>query len=222
MRIVDGGEVDVKNMEKAFQELNFAVIKLFDVDINQLHAIIRAASELKAPSSIKAIAFYFAGHGGSRSNKIPFVMTNDESTMTVQDIVTPFYPANAQHLKDMKHLFFFDVCLGLELDPGVRDDSSSTRNVPKLNFRVPSHGNTLTAFANSIGFKVRGDLKEGGYWTRFLSKNIVKDQDIYLVLADTWTDTVQFTSERGQGVQGPSITACMGRFNLRRKFFPDI
>ena len=82
--------------------------------------------------------------------------------------------------------------------------------------------NTLTAFANSIGFKVRGDLKEGGYWTRFLSKNIVKDQDICLVLADTWTDTVQFTSERGQGVQGPSITACMGRFNLRRKFFPDI
>ena len=214
MSAVDGGKVDAKNMEEAFQELNFAVIKLLDVDINQLHAIIKAAaSKLQAPSSIKATAVYFAGHGGSNSDK-PFVVTKESAKMTVQDIVSPFYPVSAPH---GKHLFFFDICLGLKVDPGVRDESSSTRDMPKLNL-IPSHGNTLVAFANSIGFKVRGDQKEGGYWTRFLRKNIVKDQDIYMVLADTWTQTVQFTSKTGdQGVQGPSINACMGRFNLRRK-----
>ena len=103
--------------------------------------------------------------------------------MTVQDMVSPFYPANnAPHGKDMKHIFFFDICLGLKLDPGVRDESSSTRHTPKLNL-IPSHGNTLVAFANSIGFKVRGDHQKGGYWTRFLKDNIVKDQDIYMVLS---------------------------------------
>ena len=55
MSVVDGDEVDAKNMEEAFQELNFAVIKLLDVDINQLYAIITATAKLQVPSSIHSI-----------------------------------------------------------------------------------------------------------------------------------------------------------------------
>ena len=55
MSVVGGDEVDAKNMEEAFQELNFAVIKLLDVDINQLYAIITATAKLQAPSSVHSI-----------------------------------------------------------------------------------------------------------------------------------------------------------------------
>ena len=58
MSVVGGDEVDAKNMEEAFQELNFAVIKLLDVDINQLYAIILSQlqhAKLQAPSSVHSI-----------------------------------------------------------------------------------------------------------------------------------------------------------------------
>ena len=215
---VEGADADVTNMTKTFKELGFAVLKEEDVNRTELQAIVKAASEYpyitEAPSC-KVIAFYFAGHGNSESRRALMVLKGGDKYF-VEDVVSLFYPVNTKQMKHLKRLFFFDMCLGSERDQGVRKDDVT---VPLLEYAVPAKGNSLVAFATTIGYYVRGD-NNGGFWTRFLHKNLLKDQDIFSVLADTWEETVRFTTdyERNRQIQGPSLTACMGHLNLRREY----
>ena len=224
MTSASGGELDADNMETAFQELNFAVLKEIDISRENLLGLIEVASEYpynEECPSCKVIAFYFAGHGGCNTeNKKPYLKATG-GQLDVEAITSSFYPANTEQLGDMKRLFFFDMCLGEKSDHGTRDDDEplDAMQPPVLEYALPAQGNILVAFSGTIGYKVRGDASLGGYWTRFLHKNIRKDLDIFLVLADTWNETVQYTSEITKQhakpkLQGPSVNACMGRLNL--------
>ena len=226
MKSAKGAQQDADNMEKAFQALNFAVLKEIDISLENLRGLIEVASteypyNEECPSC-KVIAFYFAGHGGCNTDdKKPYLRATG-GRLDVEAIISPFYPANAEQLGDMKRLFFFDMCLGKITDHGTRDDDDDEppdAQPPVLEYSLPAQGNILVAFSGTIGYKVRGDTSLGGFWTRFLHNNIRKNQDIFLVLADTWNETVQYTStlteQRGKPMlQGPSVNACMGRLNL--------
>ena len=218
---VKGAGVDVRNMEETFKKLGFVVLKKQDVNHTELQSIVKAASEypyITESPSCKVVAFYFAGHGNSESQRALMVLKGGDQYF-VEDVVSLFYPVNTKQMKHLKRLFFFDMCLGSERDQGVRKNNVT---VPLLEYAVPAKGNSLVAFATTIGYYVRGD-NNGGFWTQFLYKNLLKDQDIFSVLADTWEETVRFTTEYerspsiNQQVQGPSLAACMGHLNLRRK-----
>ena len=230
MTSAKGGQLDADNMEKAFQALNFAVLKEKDISRENLLGLIEAAAEytyLDDCPSCKAIAFYFAGHGGCKTeNKKPYLKATD-GQFDVEDVTSPFYPDKAEQLGNMKRLFFFDMCLGKKDDLGTRDDDDdddepiedAQPSIVEYALRLPAQGNILVAFSGTLGYRVRGDTDKGGHWTRFLHKNIRKDLDIFLVLADTWNETVRYTStltdQHGKPMlQGPSVNACMGRLNL--------
>ena len=70
MREVDGGKNDADNMEKAFQSLNFVVLKELDPNRQKFLALITAAARLPyrgddthEATGCQVIAVYFAGHG---------------------------------------------------------------------------------------------------------------------------------------------------------------
>ena len=232
MTAAGGAELDTTNMEGAFSKhgngLGFAVLKETDLSRAELRALLKSAAKFpyrsKVPS-LKVICFYYAGHGGGNveSNQ-PFIEAGDSTTLHVQEIVKQFYPINTPNMPvDIQRLFFFDMCLGTNDDFGVtlRASGISTRNLPAID-AVPAQGNCLVAFATSFNYTSGGDKKEGGFWTRFLHQNITKDQDIFEMLADTWEQTVGFTNKLARElgtpeIQGPSLTACMGHLNLKRK-----
>ena len=219
-----GTDVDAENMKKVALTLGFAVLEKTSPNRRQFRALVKAAKDytfISEARSCKVIFFYYAGHGGSDSYEKPFLLTSD-SNLNVEEIVSPLEPANAPDLKDLRRLFFFDMCLGPLEDPGKRAPRKRT-SLPVLKHAVPAKGNCLVAFSSSIGYAVRGDCDEGGYWTRHLIKYLDKDMDIHVVLAKTWKDTVIFTSKLTKikcipQVQGPSFFSCMGPLNLTCKF----
>ena len=216
-----GAKIDAENMKKVASTLGFAVREIISPSHDQLRAVVRRVKKYrfihKAPSC-KAIIFYYSGHGGSNSTNLkPFVLTREKS-LYVENIVSPLDPINAPGLKHIKRLFFFDMCQVLRVDPKRRAPSASAQ--PVLKYAVPAKGNSLIAFAGSIGYAVRGDALDGGYWTRHLIKYLDKDMDIHIVLAKTWKDTVKFTSNwtDPDEVQGPTFFSCMGPLKLTCKF----
>ena len=228
MKDVLGATIDARNMEEVALELDFAVVKIPSPNASrrQLRAMVEAVREFsfvsKAPSC-KVILFYYAGHGGSDANKQPFVLTSD-SRLNVEEIVSPLEPGSAPNLKDLRRLFFFDMCLGSLSDPGIRALQPKPTTLPVLKYAVPTKGNCLVAFSGSIGYAVRGDGVHGGYWTRHLFENLKENVDIHVVLAKTWKKTVKFTSELTKEkkipqVQGPSFFSCMGPLNLKCKLY---
>ena len=219
-----GTDNDVENMKGAFENLQFAVIRKEVARLDVVRAIVVAAAEypyiLEVPSC-EIIALYYAGHGSSKGGR-PLVVIRKGEEYFVEDIVSPFYPMNAPNLKNIKRLFFFDMCLGEKVDTGIRKLVKAKPLPPILKHAVPAKGNCLVAFANSVGFESRGTKDKGGFWTRYLYKNITEDMEIHEVLAKTHDDTINDPvlqeQVQNKNIQGPFWTTCMGRLNLRRKF----
>ena len=217
-----GTDKDVENVKNAFESLQFAVMKKDIAHLDDFRAIVKAAAEylyIVEEPSCKVIAVYYAGHGNSKGGR-PVVVIRDGEEHFVEDIVSPFYPMNAPNLKNIKRLFFFDMCLGDQVDAGSRKFVKSKPLLPFLKHAVPAKGNCLVAYANSVGFESRGS-KDGGFWTRHLYKNITDDMEIHEVLAKTHDDTVNDRDlqlrVQDKNIQGPFWTTCMGRLNLKRK-----
>ena len=218
-----GTDEDVENMKAAFESLKFAVIKKDIARLDDFRAIVKAAAEypyIVEEPSCKVIALYYAGHGDSKDGR-PFVKIRElGEEYFVEDIVSPFYPMNAPNLKNIKRLFFFDMCLGDQVDAGSRKFVKAKPLLPFLKHAVPAKGNCLVAYANSVGFESRGS-EDGGFWTRYLYKNITEDKEIHEVLAithdDTVNDPVLQKQVQNKNIQGPFWTTCMGRLNLKRK-----
>ena len=227
-----GAELDTTNMERAFSKseghLGFAVLKEVNISSAKLLALVEAASSFpyvnEQPSrNVQVIAFYYAGHGGSDpSNSKPFVVAKGPSFVSIESIVSPFYPANTVRSmnESVKRLFFFDMCLSETSNVKISDHS--TKPIETIELNVPTRGNCLVACATSLDDVSGGSRRNGGYWTRHLHDNIIKDMDIFDMLAKTYEQTVDFTENLKEEtgllmIQGPSLNACMGHFNLRRK-----
>lgn len=152
------------------------------------------------------------------------MQVKDKKLYLVENIVSEFYPKKAPKLKNIKRLFFFDMCLGDNTHAGARRDSSHPPqpdvHVELPSQPVPAEGNCLVAYANSVGYETRGTSDKGGYWTRHLCNYIIQNLEISVVLAKTWEATVKDTAEEEEdNVQGPHLTACMGCLNLYGKFY---
>ena len=213
-----GVDIDVQNMGKVLGELNFAI---YDVsaqgnpDVKSIKAIILAASTYKDyPDSLKFVCFYYAGHGGTNDGH-PYIVDEDSNQLRVtDDIISPFYPENAEHLGKRIRLFFFDCCL--TDDRGVRDHVQYDKK-PLI---IPPRGNCLVAYSTSLTTESRGDDENGGFWTRHLSKNLQLDTSLSTILDVTYEDTVKFCNDKclqRMKVQGPHYVSCVGPVCLRSK-----
>ena len=213
-----GVDTDILNMGKVLRDhLNFVI---YDVSaqgnpiIKDIKAIISAASTYKYPSSLKFVCFYYAGHGGSNDGH-PYIMDEDRKQLRVtDDIISPFYPENAEHLDKCIRLFFFDCCL---TDEGARDHGQYDKK-PLI---IPPRGNCLVAYSTSLTTASRGDDENGGFWTKHLSQNLQKlDAPLSTILDVTYKETVEFCSTKYQQqdlVQGPHYVSCVGPVCLRGK-----
>ena len=190
-------------MNTAFGSLGFAVLNAeIDITREKLLALIHAAASFSPiTGTVEAIALYFAGHGGSDSNNKPYIELAGSDTMIIDELLSPFTREN-----NAKRIFFFDVC--------CRADDT------KPVFYLPSRVNSLVAIATDT--RSSGDYREGGYWTRYLWRNITKDMDIFSMLALTRKETIDCTVDmlgryHSGEIQEPCFTACMGNFNLKSK-----
>ena len=202
----EGALKDTTNMMTAFGSLGFAVLNAeIDITREKLLALIHAAASFSPiTGTVEAIALYFAGHGGSDSNNKPYIELAGSDTMIIDELLSPFTREN-----NTKRIFFFDVC--------CRADDT------KPVFYLPSSVNSLVAIATDT--RSAGDYREGGYWTRYLWRNITKDMDIFSMLALTRKETIDCTVDmlgryHSGDIQEPCFTACMGHFNLKSKSIP--
>ena len=230
-----GVKKDVEMMTKAFQSLDVAVITKEDIGYSDLQALIDAVARYEYKPTVKVIAFYMAGHGKkSFWHKTLGFVTADDKLLDLDKYV--FSKFHTSRVKTIKRLFFLDICRGPKVENARWPNSNfftkwffaSRSTMPILSHLVaaiPVKGNCLIAYSGIDGYAVAGD-PNGGFWTRNLKHHIVQDKDIFLVLADTWNDTVELTKEENlktQGkevvysLQGPSLHACIGPLNLKSK-----
>ena len=185
----DGSHKDIREMESAFVEepLRFAVFRVSDPTCTELAALLKAAAEYEYPITCKFIVFYFAGHGGTddkgREFVIPRKLKGDSDILMIDhNILGPFRSRNDDPipLKSGERrpcLFFFDCCLS------QADIVHPSKNFFDLR-DPPRH--SIVAYATSPGLKSQGNKTEGGLWTRYLSKNLKKENEpLTKILTDT-------------------------------------
>ena len=184
----DGTEKDVQNVASTFEELNFAVYIERDPTSAQIAALMKAAAECGYPDNYKYIAFYFAGHGGrDESGKLfieglqldPRDPSNPEILHIEEFIIEPL-----KNLNQFSRLFFFDCCQ-------TRGNGTPFRNSGKQAQNPKPHPGILIAYSSSQGEKSFGDRRNGGVWTYYLCKNILKNKKIGEVLEETFNNVIK-------------------------------
>ena len=142
----------------------------------------KAAAECEYPSRYRYIAFYFAGHGGRDESGKLFIEglqldpNNPEILHIEEFIIEPL-----KNLNQFNRLFFFDCCQTTGKGTPFRDGGKPAQN-PK------PHPGILIAYSSSHGEKSFGDRRNGGIWTYYLCKNILKTEKIGEVLKKTYND----------------------------------
>ena len=173
-----GSHKDIREMESAFVEepLRFAVVRVSDPTCTALAALLIAAAEYEYPITCKFIVFYFAGHGGTddkgREFVIPRKLKGDSDILMIDhNFLGPFRsryddPIPLKNGERRPCLFFFDCCLS------QADIVHNSKNF--FHLQNPPH-HSIIAYATSQGLKSQGNKTEGGLWTRYLSRNLKKE-----------------------------------------------
>ena len=153
----------------------------------ELAALLIAAAEYEYPITCKFIVFYFAGHGGTddkgREFVIPRKLKGDSDILMIDhNILGPFRsryddPIPLKSGERRPCLFFFDCCLS------QADIVHTSKNF--FHLQNPPH-HSIIAYATSPGLKSQGNKTEGGLWTRYLSRNLKKENEpLTKILTDT-------------------------------------
>ena len=184
-----GAHKDIREMESAFEEepLRFAVFRASDPSCTELAALLIAAAEYEYPITCKFIIFYFAGHGGTddkgREFVIPRKLKGDSGFLMIDhNFLGPFRsryddPIPLKSGERRPCLFLFDCCLSQADIVHTSKNFFDLRNPPR---------HSIIAYATSPGLKSQGNKTEGGLWTRYLSKNLKKENEpLTKILTDT-------------------------------------
>ena len=202
MNEVDGVGIDLSNVRKTFESLNFAVHCVESTTSSQLVSFIEAAATYKYPLKCKHRCFYFAGHGGMDKQQRPFFkpISKEEGEIFVinENIFSRFKNAKACET----FVFFFDCCLSPKNDESPFDIDRFELNTPRR---------CLVAHATYIGLKSFGDKEQGGRWTHCLCKNLEEQAELGEVLAKTHDDVMKIS----QNTQPPQFHSCVGPIYLK-------
>ena len=124
----------------------------------------------------KCIAFVFAGHGGTMDH----IYMEDDTPVSITDIVQQFLPKSAPHIATLPKLFLIDACRGTKVINPVLIPRGSAK-IPQgiavkrgvtelLSSRVPPEGNCLIAYSTMPEHESYEQLEEGSIWITILAK----------------------------------------------------
>ena len=182
---VAGTANDVKNVQRTFEELGFAVLTTLGPKSERIACLIKAAAKplAKYPLRYKYFAFYYSGHGGEDESGM-FINTLDVANSNPILHIEKFIIKPLKELQ-LTRLFFFDCCQ----TPG---SGEVYRNKSIIKKRPKPIAREVIAVATSGGQKALGSTKWGGLWTYHLCKNLKKqDQPLVMVLAKTNREVVE-------------------------------
>ena len=169
-----GTEVDIRRMGETFSFLKFAVIKL--VNLNRDELISRLSFITDSKITCNRMVVVFSGHG-----KMGELFLQDGKTIRTDDLIDNFSLAKTGYQVAKVQLFFIDTCRGDAVDQGLY---TSRGGIPKKN-RIPSISNILIAYSTTPNHKAFEYNGRGGVWLSLLSKELEQsDKAITEVLVD--------------------------------------
>jgi len=168
-----GTEVDIRKMGETFSFLKFAVIKL--VNLNKDELISRLSFITHTKIDCRRIAVVFSGHG-----KMGELFLQDGKTIKTDVLFDHFSPATIGHQLGRVQLFFIDTCRGDAVDQGIY----TSRGGNFKDSRIPSISNILIAYSTTPQHKAFENGR-GGLWLSLLARELEQsDKAITEVLVD--------------------------------------
>lgn len=174
-----GAYKDGENMYQAFKYLKFATHRECNVPSQRLMQLIHDATRYgfyHQLENYKCIAFVFAGHGCTMDH----IYMQDETLVSITDIVQSFLPKSAPHIATLPKLFLIDACRGKkDINPvlvprgsaEIPQGNAVERGITELlNSRVPSEGNCLIAYSTMPEHKSYEQSGEGSIWITILAE----------------------------------------------------
>lgn len=169
-----GTEVDIRKMSETFSFLKFAVIKLENLNKDEL--IKRLSFITHYGITCNRLAVVFSGHG-----KMGELFLQDGKSIKTDELFHHFNQASGHRLTTKVQLFFIDTCRGDAVDRGIY---TSRGGVPKHN-RVPTINNILIAYSTTPQHKAYESKGRGGLWLSLLARELEQsDKAITEVLVD--------------------------------------
>ena len=178
-KTLKGAYKDGKNMCQAFKYLKFATHWEPNVTIQRLMELIYDAAHYDLYhllENYKCIAFVFAGHGGTMDH----IYMQDDTPVSITDIVQQFLPKSAPHIATLPKLFLIDACRGTKvINPVLIPRGSAEipqgnvveRGVTELlSSRLPPEGNCLIAYSTMPEHMSYEQSGEGSIWITILAE----------------------------------------------------
>ena len=166
-----GTEADGRAMEKACEQLGFAVHRQHnDVTQARVVSLLEEANKMEYPTSYKRLIFVFCGHGEEGG----IIVTSEQKKILTAEIISTL---SQDKLKTMPRLFFFDVCRGKENDTGIILPVPRGGNTMRT-VRVPkAESNYLVAYSTINGYRSfelpkESGYKEGGIWMQHVAAKL--------------------------------------------------
>lgn len=202
-----GTEVDVDNVDKTFQELNFATYIVHDPTDDKVKILIRAAAMMKEqyPLTYRYVALYFAGHGRRNKQEQNYIVCSNNRKVFIEESIV--CPLSCLQARCLTRLFFFDCCQD--------DDCQACSNAKKKASPAAAVGQ-LVAYACNKGEKASGNNSKGGIWTYHLCKNFRElDEPITTILAKTYEDVASYQAGKNR-FQEPLVISTIGVRKLKQ------
>jgi len=181
---------DALTMKKAFTFLGYEVIVRQNVkkeDLMSECAKLRGYDYSPA-NGCKCIAVVFSGHGQDGE-----LILQDDSTMSVADLVNVFKPHYNHTLVNTVRMFFIDACRGNKSDPGI-----------SLVSRAPKGGSFIERFSSEAGIVVAYSTTRyhksyentsGGLWMKLLAHEMCTcEEGLMTVLLNTNKKLTEYCS----------------------------
>lgn len=193
-RELRGVEKDLHTMTATFQQLKFAVFKLFNVSVECIMSVLQEAAQCtKYPPTYRRLAFTFSGHG-----TLGHICTYN-GDLKIDDILEAFQPHNAPSLGSVPKFFFIDACQGEErMYPIV-----VPRGGNDISMLSAPLGNTLLATSTLPRFTAYETEDGGGVWMSILSHKLLTSRSVVSGVLEEVNAEIRRRYEAGRPCQQP-------------------
>ena len=167
----------------------FRCLRLTNLPAESIETFVDSIASSTSLKEYKCIAFCFSGHGG---DGVIYGQDNGQSPAVIitNEILLPFDPQKAPHLRDIPKLFFIDACRG------SGQESGKGKGLVQRAYKGGSGGGDsddllggyIIGYSTMPGYKswLRGEEKVGSIWMPVLAEMLQQDseRDILGVLRD--------------------------------------
>jgi len=185
-----GTEEDARRMSQAFTFLGYEVIKRQNVKKEDLMLeCTRLKSYDYSPANgCKRIAIVFSGHGQDGE-----LILQDDSTISVANLVNAFKPHDNRTLVHTVRMFFIDACRGDKSDSGISLMSRSPKGGSFID-RLSTEADIVVAYSTTRYHKAYENAS-GGLWMKLLAHEMCTcNEGLLSILLNTNKKLIEFCS----------------------------